>query len=299
MKIVGLAAVALTLTSCQSAVLMAVPEPLPEALPWSSVEKSGGFLGLQTRENDSGSLEDLFFSPGVRVVRVIENSPAAAIGIEPSDILLRFDGEEVNDPGALDALVGARAGGDSVKLEVSRDDTVFELTVELAAAGAPAELVERCRVAADEEVRHAEAMGRLAGRPAVVAPMPTYSHRGLEELAVENAVEGCVRELVGAAFGVFQGVCASDADVREAMAVLGADEVQHAALSFDIHRWLAAQLDRAALERVRQAMRRAVGELEATDPPPGLRLAGLPDSSQARVLIDELRPAWVELAEAA
>ena len=136
MKLVGLAVVALTLSSCQSAILMAVPEPLPEALPWSSVQESGGFLGLQTRENDSGSLEDLFFSPGVRVVRVIENSPAAAIGIEPSDILLRFDGEEVNDPSALDALVAAKAGGDLVKLEVSRDDTVFELTVELAAAGA-------------------------------------------------------------------------------------------------------------------------------------------------------------------
>jgi len=115
---------------------MAVPEPLPEALPWRSVQESGGFLGLQTRENDSGSLEDLFFSPGVRVVRVIENSPAAVIGIEPSDILLRFAGEEVNDPGALDALVAASAGGDTVKLEVSRDDTVFELTVELTAAGA-------------------------------------------------------------------------------------------------------------------------------------------------------------------
>ena len=134
MKIVGLAVIALALSGCQSATQMAVPEPLPEALAWRLVQESGAFLGLQVRENDSGSLEDLFFSPGVRVVRVIENSPAAGIGIEPSDVLLRFEGEEVNDPGALDALVAASGGGDLVKLEVSRDDTVFELTVELTAA---------------------------------------------------------------------------------------------------------------------------------------------------------------------
>lgn len=135
MKAFGIAAVALSLASCQSAVLSPVPEPLPEALPWSVASTGGAFLGLQTRENDSGSLEGLFFSPGVRVTRVIENSPAAGVGVEPTDILLALDGEAVNDPAALDARVAARKGGEWVTLEVQRGDTVFEMKVELATAG--------------------------------------------------------------------------------------------------------------------------------------------------------------------
>ena len=123
------------LASCQSGVLAPVPEPLAEALPWKSLQQSGAFLGLQTRENDSGSLDDLFFSPGVRVVRVTENSPAATAGFEPGDVLLSFNGEEVNDPGALDGLLASSHPEDQVALVARRDDSVYEVQAQLAAVG--------------------------------------------------------------------------------------------------------------------------------------------------------------------
>ena len=139
MKLHGLKLIAAAflgaMASCQSGTLITVPEPLAESLPWSALQQSGAFLGLQTRENDSGSLDDLFFSPGVRVVRVIENSPAEDAGFLPGDVLLKFDGEEVNDPGALEGMLATRNAEAVVDLTSRRGDSVYDVNVQLVTAG--------------------------------------------------------------------------------------------------------------------------------------------------------------------
>ncbi|HZM00279.1 MAG TPA: PDZ domain-containing protein [Planctomycetota bacterium] len=129
-----------------------VPDPLPEALAWQAAVARGAFLGLEGEENGSGSLDRLEFLPGVRVRRVVENSPAAAAGLRPGDVVLALDGRELNDPGALEALVAARGAGAGVELSVQRDDTVFAVPVTLAgaaagpASGAPARPLYRLDV---------------------------------------------------------------------------------------------------------------------------------------------------------
>lgn len=133
----------LLLAACAYAPLAPVPEPLPEALAWELPAAAGGaFLGLDTRENDSGSLDALFFEPGLRVVRVVENSPAAQAGVAIGDVLTSFDGRAVDDPEALERLLARSEPGRKVRLELRRDDLVHELFVELAAraVGAPAEV---------------------------------------------------------------------------------------------------------------------------------------------------------------
>jgi membrane-associated protease RseP (regulator of RpoE activity) len=130
---VAIAALLVVAPGCRRAILTPVPEPLPEALPWTNGGSDGAFLGLRTRENDSGSLEDLFFRPGVRVVGVIENSPSDHAGIRVGDVLLSGDGRRFDDPGALDAWVAAQEPGARARLEVQRDDTVFGVEVELTA----------------------------------------------------------------------------------------------------------------------------------------------------------------------
>lgn len=122
------------LAACSSAPKFTIPEPLPEALAWAteSQQDAGAFLGLKTRENDSGSLDALSFDPGVRVTRVVENSPGDKAGFEVGDIVLGWGGSEVNDPGALDELLRRATPGDEVRIEVRRDDTVFEVPVVLA-----------------------------------------------------------------------------------------------------------------------------------------------------------------------
>lgn len=133
MRSLALAPALLALAACTTMVAEPVPDPLPEALPWRARDAGGAYLGLKTTENDGGSLEDLFFDPGVRVQRVVENSPAAAAGVLPGDVVLSLDGRAVDDPSALDALVLGRTPGDRVRLEVRRADTVFGVDVELAA----------------------------------------------------------------------------------------------------------------------------------------------------------------------
>lgn len=135
MKLLPLLAALLAAAGCASAPVRPVPDPLPETLAWATApaaEARGAFLGLKTRENDSGTLDALLFEPGVRVTRVVEGSPAEAAGIEVGDVLLSLDGERTDDSDTLDALVAKRTPGTSAALELQRGDAVFALDVTLA-----------------------------------------------------------------------------------------------------------------------------------------------------------------------
>ena len=127
--------------SCQSAPDRTIPDPLPETLEWALPPAPGtAFLGLEVRENDSGSLESLSFDPGVRVHSVIERSPAEAAGLQVDDVVLSLDGVELAVPDDLEALLERAGGGDRVTLNTQRGDTVFEVEVTLGGkgdAGAP------------------------------------------------------------------------------------------------------------------------------------------------------------------
>ena len=121
------------LAACQSAPDRSIPDPLPETLEWALPQVDGSaFLGLEVRENDSGSLESLSFDPGVRVHSVIERSPALAAGISVDDILLSVDDTDLAAPSDLSSLLNEASGGDRVRLGVQRGDTVFEVDVTLA-----------------------------------------------------------------------------------------------------------------------------------------------------------------------
>ncbi|MEM9290288.1 MAG: PDZ domain-containing protein [Acidobacteriota bacterium] len=98
-----------------------------------------GFLGIEpvslTPELRAhfGVAEDR----GVLVGKVVEDSPAAAAGLEVGDILLAVNGEAVSgDSGVRRALRGQEAG-DTVRLEVFRDSAYLELDATLTEAPAP------------------------------------------------------------------------------------------------------------------------------------------------------------------
>jgi hypothetical protein len=111
----------------------------------------------------------------------------------------------------------------------------------------------------------------------------------LEAFAIENAVEGCVRECYGALIATHQAARARDVEVARASARIARDETRHAALAWRIARWVAPQLDRAARARVARAARGAVAALrcEAAAIPTDLATElGLPAGDEARVLVD-------------
>ena len=118
--------------ACVTGPVRPLPDPLPEILAWAGADQGqGAFLGLEVQENDSGSLEDLFFDPGFRVTVVVDNSPAASAGLRQGDIVLALGGQDVNDPGTLDALLHGADLGAPTRLRVRRGDAVFDLEVQL------------------------------------------------------------------------------------------------------------------------------------------------------------------------
>lgn len=128
---------------CTYAPERTIPDPLPEVREWALAERPpGAFLGLELAENDSGSLEDLSFASGVRVTRVVANSPAAQAGLRTDDVLLEADGQELFAPADVDALLASRAAGATLSLNVQRGDTVFEVPVALAGSGEGAAAVK-------------------------------------------------------------------------------------------------------------------------------------------------------------
>ncbi|MEM9799667.1 MAG: PDZ domain-containing protein [Planctomycetota bacterium] len=126
------AVLALCSAACQSAPDRTIPDPLPETLEWALPEADGSaFLGLEVRENDSGSLEGLSFDPGVRVHSVVERSPAEAAGIRVDDVILSLDEVELAVPDDLRAILDEAQGGDRVTLAVQRGNTVFDVDLAL------------------------------------------------------------------------------------------------------------------------------------------------------------------------
>ncbi|WP_438011081.1 ferritin-like domain-containing protein [Sorangium sp. So ce321] len=197
-------------------------------------------------------------------------------------------------------LVERAAGGATVvgawfaevaQLEAASVAAFEVLGRELAHHGAPRSLIEGASAARRDEVRHARVMRAVAARHGgrwrapVVAPQPL---RSFEELAVENAAEGCARETFGALVGMWQARFAGDRAVRRVMARIARDEVRHASLAWAIDRWARPRLSPAARRRTEEARRSALDEIAAAaqrDPHPDLvRWAGLPGPRAARSL---------------
>jgi hypothetical protein len=149
-------------------------------------------------------------------------------------------------------------------LEAASVPAFERLARELELFGAPPDLIGRARRARADEVRHQRIMGSLARRfgGEVAAPtMAPFRRRSLEEMASENAGEGCVRETFGAALAAHQGRRSSLPGLRQAMVGIARDEAEHAALAWEVDRWAWDLLDGAGRRRVRDRRRATAAEL--------------------------------------
>ncbi|WP_147443739.1 hypothetical protein [Corallococcus sicarius] len=184
-------------------------------------------------------------------------------------------------------------------LEAASVPAFERLADELASHGAPERLVRAARRSAGEEVRHARVMEALAVQHGAAMPELTvapFQPRSLEALALENAVEGCVRETFGALLAQWQARCAEDAAVRESLGTIAPDELRHAELSWAIDAWALGRLSVEARARVEAARREAWRALERdaeSSHLPGAvaRQSGLPSPEVARRLARELAQA--------
>ncbi len=182
----------------------------------------------------------------------------------------------------------------AARLEKASVDAFHHLRRELVAHGAPRRFVRAAERAARDEMRHARAMGGLARRYGCVplaAQVEPRSIRGLEAIAIENAVEGCAREAFGALLATFQAHTAGDAAIRAVMMRVARDETRHAALALQVNGWLKGRLVPTARARVERAHRGAMAALAASvaEAPQALQKPlGLPTALQAHFLQQRL-----------
>jgi hypothetical protein len=204
-------------------------------------------------------------------------------------------------PGALAPT--AQFLAEMAHLEAASVVAFERLARELQAYGAPRRLVTAARRSALDEVRHARVTKRLAERRGATVPrcaVEPVLMRSLEEMAVENVVEGCVRETFGAALALFQAKSAEDAEIRRAFGRIARDESRHAQLSWAVAAWLDSKLDPPARRRVSNAHVEAVGalrrEMRSEPSPEGL---GLPSAVQTKKMLDALTEELWNAADAA
>jgi hypothetical protein len=250
------------------------------------------------RRNADGSFEIIAIYGGCPTRRSryrIETSGALTVladqtGSESCVCGRRFDG--LADVGSTVRGLGAHLAK-MAYLEAASVVAFRRFEEDLRELGAPRALVRRTRRARADEIRHAGAMARLARRAGGVirrVEVPPRVRRGPVEIAVENAVEGCVRETFGALVATHQAQRARDGEIRAAMVGVAADEVRHAELARDVAAWLEPQLSPRERAHVATARRHAIGELrDAIEVSPSsdvVRLAGVPSVATARILLD-------------
>jgi hypothetical protein len=217
----------------------------------------------------------------------VQCQPWCAVGRRPAGL---------GGPGTCDTRAAGSYFAEIAHLEAASVTAFRILRDELRLHGAPKKLVRAAARAARDEIRHARATGALARRfgaqprvPAIVAAQP----RSLEAMAIENAVEGCVRETYGALLATRQAQLATDPVVRAAMMRIARDETRHASLSWQVGHWLEARLEPAAKRTVARAKLAAAAELVdalANEPEVSFaRLAGLPSAAEATHLATQMR----------
>jgi len=154
-----------------------------------------GFLGVHIQAVNADIADNLGLEKpaGALVTRVVEDSPAAAAGLEAGDVILVYDGEEVARMRDLPKLVALTENGMEVDLVVWRDDRRRTLratigqsaAAELAGGGADADAAGRhlgLSVAAINDETRAQ-YGIAAGAAGVVVtegePNGAAARRGL------------------------------------------------------------------------------------------------------------------------
>jgi serine protease Do len=88
-----------------------------------------GYLGIQTRalQPDETSSD----TEGVTVADVMPGSPAAQAGVQPGDVILKFDGRDVKNFGVLRTFVAQTPLNKQVQLEIVRNGKPLKVTTQI------------------------------------------------------------------------------------------------------------------------------------------------------------------------
>ncbi|MFO7854736.1 MAG: DegQ family serine endoprotease [Paracoccaceae bacterium] len=149
-------------------------------------ETRRGWLGVQIQQVTPEIAEslDLDEPAGALVAGVVEDGPAEASGLEVGDLILRFDGREVEQMRDLPRMVAETEVGKAVPVEVLRQGEVETLTVELGRLEEASPMID-ASVETEPDAGESQALG-------MTLSALTASKR--EALGLEEAVEGVLIE---------------------------------------------------------------------------------------------------------
>ena len=90
-----------------------------------------GWLGVAMEEIDPRRAKRLGLDEvyGVEVLMVVPGSPADEAGIEPGDVILRWNGQEIHTPAELSLAVVQSEVGSEATVEIAREERRFDVTV--------------------------------------------------------------------------------------------------------------------------------------------------------------------------
>ena len=120
-----------------------------------------------------------------------------------------------------------------------------KLILDLMAFGAPSHLIESAQQAMSDEIRHAKQCFSLMRplrtnkcKPGPLEHLQQIAPPNLDRLLRGLILDGCVNETVAASLASHEGEAARFPEVRQILVGIARDEQRHAALSWQIVRWL-------------------------------------------------------------
>jgi membrane-associated protease RseP (regulator of RpoE activity) len=116
------------------------PEKPAKPSVFSFQFEGGSYLGFEPQEVTKDNLGKLGLNQvrGVAVEKVVENSPAAQAGLQAGDVIIRFEGEEIESVRKLTRLIAEVAPDHQVKLTILRGGSEQEITATMGKREVPA-----------------------------------------------------------------------------------------------------------------------------------------------------------------
>ncbi len=92
-----------------------------------------GWLGVVIQEvtRELAQSFDMDRAEGALVARVLEGSPSEAAGLQPGDVIVRYDGRDVPRSSALPPMVGRTPTGTEVEVDIIREGSPRTVMVEI------------------------------------------------------------------------------------------------------------------------------------------------------------------------
>jgi len=130
-------------SSCLIIYSQKTPEPSKQPakpMVYSFQFDGGSYLGFEPQEVTKENFGKFGLSNvrGVAVEKVVENSPAAQAGLQAGDVIIKFEGEEIESVRKLSRLISEVAPDHQVKLTILRGGIEQEITATMGKREVPA-----------------------------------------------------------------------------------------------------------------------------------------------------------------